>query len=205
MHGHHLCIPSKYRWQMESGYQVVCTLHPSARMYVLWFGKLYSTHFGLEGKPICSYQVPVHFPESNNVRNGELTFNYVQNRCRESGVCPYWGVTSVISTISTVSHLSVSSISHESRASISSVISTISTASHLSVSSISHESRASISSVISTISTASHFSASSISHESLASISSKSREEYLVSIGSSFPSDRMGSHRCLFACWSHLS
>jgi len=90
--------------------------------------------------------VPVHFPESNNVRNGELTFNYVQHRCPQSGVCPYWGVSSVISTISTASRFSVSSISHESRASISSVISTVSTASHFSVSSISHESRASISS-----------------------------------------------------------
>jgi len=64
--------------------------------------------------------VPVHYPESNNVRNGELTFNYVEHRCRYSGVCPHWGITRVISTISTASHLSVSSISHESRASISS-------------------------------------------------------------------------------------
>jgi len=89
--------------------------------------------------------VPVHFPESNNVRNGELTFNYLEHRCRNSGVCAYWGVTSAIST---ASHLSMSSISHESRASVS------------------------------TISTASHLSMISISHESHASISSKSREEY---------------------------
>jgi len=81
--------------------------------------KSFAHYIPAHGCTSCG-SVPVHYPESNNVRNGELTFDYAERRCRNSGVCPYWGITSVISTMSTASHLSVSSISHESRASISS-------------------------------------------------------------------------------------